>query len=243
MFDAFALVLLWCTWALHYFWLDQLGSRSPDGSANWDVFWSGLSTAKLGYALMAFPFLLFKVPYVGVVLTGRARRTGYDRSGVLAGKLSKSELRAKYAADMKTRNAIEAAAKVVQDRVRRRKKKAQPVAQGAPLNKVMGIISPVRWRASKVDPEGSGSCMGSESESSAGGAPPSPSQRAAERRRRRWWAPWRPGVDRRSSAESLSGETDFFSPGEPRFQVREGGDELTIHKKLDGKTVGSAEMV
>ena len=48
----------------------------------------------------AFPFLLFEVPIVGTALHG-AEKTGYDRSGTLAPRLSPALLKMKIEAEKK----------------------------------------------------------------------------------------------------------------------------------------------
>ena len=92
-FVLFDVVMLCMVVGSFAFLVGYLALPSSDG-----LYWALLYYANCVYSLLAFPFLVFKVPVVGEILHG-ALPTGYDKMGMLVPKLSWVSLKEKGTAD------------------------------------------------------------------------------------------------------------------------------------------------
>jgi len=75
------------------------------GRPSW-LLWCYAYYAKLTWALLSLPYLVFTVPLLGRALH-RARPTGYDKEGQLVPMLSSALMKAKMARDQQRRRAAE----------------------------------------------------------------------------------------------------------------------------------------
>jgi len=88
LYDVAALLGLFALWLALYAMPRGVNPSSP-------VFWSSLYNLRTMYGLLSFPFFIFEVPLVGVLLLG-AQPTAYDQAGKLVGKLTKPEVAERY---------------------------------------------------------------------------------------------------------------------------------------------------
>ena len=125
------------------------------------LYWAAVYYSDMVYALAALPFLIFEAPIIGTALHG-AKKTGYDESGVLAPKLSPSQLKAKIKHDEEVakygRTAAadrKRAALIIQRQQERHQQRlTRPRQQPAKLATVEQPERPVRARLPIVDDDG-----------------------------------------------------------------------------------------
>lgn len=70
-------------------------SFSPDDPSTAWKFWTTIFFAKLEYALLSFPFLIFALPVLGPALM-KTKATGYDMRGMLCAKLNLGQIKQIY---------------------------------------------------------------------------------------------------------------------------------------------------
>ena len=77
----------------------SLTALRAQGAPEW-LIWTRCYYAKLVWALMSFPFIVFAVPVVGSTLHG-SKATGYDQAGKLVPQLSSAKMKKKIAIEAK----------------------------------------------------------------------------------------------------------------------------------------------